>query len=1000
MGKSLLQCLFIKKLLFAALLLGIVTEGAYSQSTLSPGDIAVVTVNADGDKNFDFVPLVDLESGTEIKFTDAPFIESEGALDDSEGTLIYTAPTNISAGEVVSYNGVDDNGTNGFVRSGHFDPASSGDNLIVYQGDAGNSPTFLYGIGWARGDSWDHAGGTNSSDIPTGLSEENNQIVNLGTAPNYQYNTASGLEGTASYLLSLIADESNWIEDSNSSFPEFSSSFTLINPPTIAFTASSINYSEDSGIAEIAVELVEADGAAVSVDVVLLSNSSTATNGEDFTNYTTQTITFSRNDPDGATQTVSLDITDDSDFESSESAVFQLQNNTRGNIIAPRVLTLSIEDNDTPDIVINEIHADPDDSEGDADGSGVADGRDDEFVEFVNNGSSDIDISGWTFSDESDLRHTFPEGTVISANGSLVLFADDNVNPQGNFGGAVVQSSNVSASLSLNNSGDVITLADADGNTVVSVDYSDAANHQSIVRDPEITGDFKPHSEVAGAGGSLFSPGTKVDGTPFGSDHAIAFRGSEGWRMVSSPVQNATFNDLFGDLWMQGIAGSEDPEGGLTLALWLEQDTTFTAPAAMSETMTPGKGYIVYVFEDDDNNAPGIQGGFPKIITTEKNENSNIVNVTVSATDANEDGLIDGNEGWNLLGNPFASDLSVEALISELEKVDPNVNANIYVWDHDGGDGNGRYVDLSEGDRIAPFQAFFVRFPNEVNETDFQFNKVNLEANTGAPFFKSKINDVLTFDLELHGEQYFDTYSLKFSENGSVDLDRFDAYKLFSLNRESISLYSKHGDNRLQKNALPRELESTLEIPLFFDANGRSSLAFRWKNKFESFPSEWILTLIDKVTNREIDLRRDNEYTFTVIEAGEKEMATASDKKGLLNKENHGQNSQDNRFILSITPGEQEREIADIPNSVKLNPNYPNPFNPSTTIPYELTEDAEVKLTIWNMIGQKVATLVDGLVEAGEHEETWNASNMPSGMYIARFEVSGQVFTRKMTLIK
>lgn len=104
--------------------------------------------------------------------------------------------------------------------------------------------------------------------------------------------------------------------------------------------------------------------------------------------------------------------------------------------------------------------------------------------------------------------------------------------------------------------------------------------------------------------------------------------------------------------------------------------------------------------------------------------------------------------------------------------------------------------------------------------------------------------------------------------------------------------------------------------------------------------------------------------------------------------------------MLSVQPKGETVEAADLPESVKLNPNYPNPFNPATTIPYELTEDAEVKLTVWNMIGQKVATLVDGLVEAGSHEETWNASNMPSGIYIARFEVGSKVFTRKMTLIK
>ena len=111
--------------------------------------------------------------------------------------------------------------------------------------------------------------------------------------------------------------------------------------------------------------------------------------------------------------------------------------------------------------------------------------------------------------------------------------------------------------------------------------------------------------------------------------------------------------------------------------------------------------------------------------------------------------------------------------------------------------------------------------------------------------------------------------------------------------------------------------------------------------------------------------------------------------------------TEEPRFLLAVSVGQpMESETSDIPESVKLNPNYPNPFNPTTTISYELKEEAQVLLSIWNIVGQKVVTLVDGMREAGEHTASWNASDMPSGLYIAQLEVGGEVFIRKMTLIK
>jgi len=89
-----------------------------------------------------------------------------------------------------------------------------------------------------------------------------------------------------------------------------------------------------------------------------------------------------------------------------------------------------------------------------------------------------------------------------------------------------------------------------------------------------------------------------------------------------------------------------------------------------------------------------------------------------------------------------------------------------------------------------------------------------------------------------------------------------------------------------------------------------------------------------------------------------------------------------------------------VPASFDLEQNYPNPFNPSTTIQFSLEKNSLVKLTVYNMLGEQVATLIDGYKNAGTHEATWNAGNMASGFYFYRLEAGNTVLTRKMILMK
>ena len=92
--------------------------------------------------------------------------------------------------------------------------------------------------------------------------------------------------------------------------------------------------------------------------------------------------------------------------------------------------------------------------------------------------------------------------------------------------------------------------------------------------------------------------------------------------------------------------------------------------------------------------------------------------------------------------------------------------------------------------------------------------------------------------------------------------------------------------------------------------------------------------------------------------------------------------------------------IPEIPALFALEQNYPNPFNPSTTIQFSLPITEHVELNIYNILGEKVAGLVNETLSAGTHNITWDASNIPSGIYICRLRSFNNVLTKKMTLIK
>ena len=180
--------------------------------------------------------------------------------------------------------------------------------------------------------------------------------------------------------------------------------------------------------------------------------------------------------------------------------------------------TTNISDTIYYGFVLNEVLYDPPSgSPGDANGDGIRDPNDDEFVELVNSSATSLDISGYKLYDADRLsintaNHEFPANTILNPGQAVVVFGGGT--PTGNFGGSLVFAASGQV-LNLNNSGDVLTVKNNNDSVLFSFDVTALSNNpnESYTRFPDLYGNFTQHDSASK--GILFSPGTRVDGTDF-----------------------------------------------------------------------------------------------------------------------------------------------------------------------------------------------------------------------------------------------------------------------------------------------------------------------------------------------------------------------------------------------------------------------------------------------------------------------------------------------------
>lgn len=179
---------------------------SHSQTTLSPGDLAMIGANCDNPDDFAFLLLVDVEAGSVIKFTDNGW-QAAGSFRTGEGILTFTAASYLTAGTVMVFS----ENQSDFSSSGSFALSSSGDQILVYQGDE-MSPQFIYGLNIEGAAVWQSdATNTNSSALPAGLNNGLSAVA-LQEFDNVKYSGSTQFPDPTQALIA-IGDPANWVGD-------------------------------------------------------------------------------------------------------------------------------------------------------------------------------------------------------------------------------------------------------------------------------------------------------------------------------------------------------------------------------------------------------------------------------------------------------------------------------------------------------------------------------------------------------------------------------------------------------------------------------------------------------------------------------------------------------------------------------------------------------------------------------------------------------------------
>jgi hypothetical protein len=460
--------------------------------------------------------------------------------------------------------------------------------------------------------------------------------------------------------------------------------------------------------------------------------------------------------------------------------------------------------------------------------------------------------------------------------------------------------------------------------------------------------------------------------------------GSEGWRVFSSAYDNVMFSSLLEPIWTQGAPGA-DTENGDGNVLFYNETTTdgingYEEISDFDTMMTSGQGYAVFVYADKNGN--GVDVGFPQNLRSIGS--SNVSPFVYSLT--NTDSGTPSDDGWNLIGNPTTEDLDW----SKITKTNLNANAYVYnssnsSWEIADGNGTG---DAS--DTLTAYTGFFV-----------QASAANPELSTEVVAEKTGVvvQSIPSPVFRLHAtvNENASTFSTLFAADSDMEIDNRDAYALTSLAEHFVQVSSPLNGVMMARQAVPSEFESMIELPVDITSTFIGEITVSTSQ--ENIPEDWTIKLVNNSSGAIIDLRATDSFTHTVTSP----LKVSSAKKRMTNgspivTEAAGSGSDYTLIIERETITSIEPNIH--PVAFTLEQNFPNPFNPTTMIRFDVAINSDITLQVVDMTGRVVETLVSEVKNPGSYTVSWNASGKASGMYLLRMQTNNGIFTKKMTLIK
>ncbi len=725
------------------------------------------------------------------------------------------------------------------------------------------------------------------------------------------------------------------------------------DPTTVQFAESGATVDEGAGTATIAVSISNPDGNEVSVDVAFDAGESSA-EASDIGDYMTQTVTFPATASDGDTQNVTVPITDDEEDETDETANFDLTNLMTGGaatIGSPSMFDLTITDNDedgeagpSPNAWINELHYDND-------GDDVG-----EFVEVVIERADTLDLS--------ELSVVFYNGSDSETYGSELMLSEftegesegdftvysiqeegiQNGSPDGLalcYQGNPVESGGVTQFLSYEGT---ITAADGCAQGLTSTDIGvEEGTGTTAGQSLQLTGSGTDYADFSWTGPSDDSPGQVNDGQTLGEE--------DGADIAVTP-ESLGFGDVqVGQSETDTVTVSNEGDADLSVSdVSVSGDDGFSLAddAPTSFTLAPGEEQdLAVVFAPQ---SAGAQSGTLTIESDDADEGS--VDVELSGN-----GVEEMVEEGDIAVSPESLDFG-DVLLGESAEdsvvVSNEGNADLEISDLAIGGDNAEDFAIQNAPSLPATLA-----PEDSLTLVVAFTPSAAGSRAATLTIESDDADEGSVEVALSG-------------NGVEEMDEDTTPPVCG-----AIAFERNDENQI----------SAVVTSASDEESGIASVTFTRLRNLDGFAGGQGPFAEGETATFDAD------ETTTVEIRGERQ---SFDQGGALVTlvENGAGLTQTCDPVLETISSERPTRFA-------LRGNYPNPVRASTTIEFAIAEQAEVTLEVYDVLGRKVATLVDGkAMTPATYRVQWQANGLPSGTYVYRIEAGSFTASKQMVLVK